>query len=181
MTRVNFVAQYLHGWAGGGGLPTKGVLPGALSIRELRGLVSVTLVSTYPIIESGDLTMPTHRGRHALYAGVGFSNNIGHQYNVWISEYDNKRCGGSKPHLVLLGEIPDVGHEGSILFGELALLLTALRNRAYQPAMFRYPDSDDDLEKEKDIPSEDEGFLFEDERRFPVRLSPSSYRSSPCN
>ncbi|EEA27717.1 hypothetical protein TMatcc_003987 [Talaromyces marneffei ATCC 18224] len=152
MSRVSYAAHYLHRWAGGGGLPRKGVLPGALSTCELRGLVSVT-------------------GRHALYTGLGFNNNVAHQYNVWIFEYDSvdKRFGSNKPHLILLGEIRDVGHEGSILYGELALLLTAMRNRAFQRAVFKYPDSDEDSEKGNEIPS-DKGFRFEDERRFPVLM-----------
>lgn len=74
---------------------------------------------------------------------------------------------------MLLGEIPDIGQDGSILYGELALLLTAMRNRAYQPAVFKYPDSGDESERKEDAPVA-QGFLFEDERRFPVYYSPST-------
>lgn len=48
-----------------------------------------------------------------------------------------------------------------------------MQNRVYQPAVFTYPESDE--EAEKDVPSI-EGFLFEDERRFLVCLSLLLYK-----
>lgn len=93
-----------------------------------------------------------------MYAGVPFANYLGHQYQGHGSEYDNRRYGEEKPHLVLLSEISDIAHEGSILYDELALLLTAMRNRTYQPVVFNHPDSDEEPEEE-DRPL-DQGFLF---------------------
>lgn len=119
--------------------------------------------------------------RHGLFAGVGFANNFGHKYSAHLFEADSEleRFGGDKPHLIMLGEIYDYGHNGSIAFGELALVLTGMRNRAFQRYGFigAYSDSDEDSVEEGPV-LEDNGFLFEDERRFPVC---DSFLSLSCN
>ena len=116
-----------------------------------------------------------HRGDHELY-GFLFDNYVGHTYRAAILEYDNQKYGGNKPHLILLGEVPYIAHEGSILYGELALLITAMRNRAYQPYVSEGQDSDDETGKSDDT-LVDEGLLFEDEKRFPVCRTPSPPQS----
>lgn len=102
-------------------------------------------------------------------------NIFGHRYDAHLFEYDSKleRFGGDKPHLIMLAEIEDFGFNGSISFGELALLITAMRNRAFQ--RYGYVGESPD---EGNVPVDD-GFLFEHEQRFPVsQISIASLSSS---
>lgn len=97
-------------------------------------------------------------------------NNFRHRYDAHLFEYDSKleRFGGDKPHLIMLAEIEDFGFNGSISFGELALLITAMRNRAFQRYGYVGPDSESgESPNEGNVPVDD-GFLFEHEQRFPV-------------
>ncbi|PCG94143.1 Hypothetical protein PENO1_080070 [Penicillium occitanis (nom. inval.)] len=111
---------------------------------------------------------------HGLYGGVSFANHFGHKYHAAnLFEYDSKleRFGGDKPHLIMLAEIEEYCFDGSISYGELALLITAMRNRAFQRYGFVGSDSEsDDESPDKGNVPVNNGFLFEHEQQFPVLL-----------
>jgi hypothetical protein len=70
-----------------------------------------------------------------------FYCHIGQKYSGFVYEYDSEMH-GDKPHTILIDEQSNVGHDGSIMYGELALLLTAMKNRAIQPAVVDESDSE---------------------------------------
>ncbi|KAF3404564.1 hypothetical protein DPV78_002167 [Talaromyces pinophilus] len=75
--------------------------------------------------------------------------------------------GGDKPHLIMLAEIEEYCFDGSISYGELALLITAMRNRAFQRYGFVGSDSEsDDESPDKGNVPVNNGFLFEHEQQF---------------
>lgn len=131
---------------------------------NITSWVSMAIPNLWPSI---CLIQIPFRGGNGLYA-IGtcfdiFDSASGQRYRSEILEYD-REVKGDKPHLILLGTQENTGHDGSIMYGELVLLLAAMWNRAYQAAVVEEgPDIDviAHVEDEKDL-------LFKDERRFPV-------------
>lgn len=100
---------------------------------------------------------------HGLYLFGGFSRA---DYSSYVNEYDNEVY-GPKPHLILLGAQTHTGKDGSIMLGELLLILTAMHNRAYQPSRVIKGEAgilEADVWDENDL-------LFKDECKFPVSYS----------
>lgn len=91
-----------------------------------------------------------------------------------IYEYDSKRPDGSAlyPHLILLGVQSCNGVPGTISHGELTLIVTAMRCRAYQLAEFD-PEAVmvGDVEQSEygnPEPAREDELEFKNEKRFPV-------------
>jgi hypothetical protein len=74
-------------------------------------------------------------------------------------EYERSREGRLRPHVILITAQDCNGRDGSILLGELAQIITAMRNRAIQPRV--------DENGEELLPRQLE---FEEEEKFPVMM-----------
>lgn len=96
------------------------------------------------------------------------------QWENYIYEYSETRPDGSTlhPHLILLGVQSCNGVDNTISLGELTSIVTAMRCRAYQPAVF---DEDAILigDEQQSVngnpsPSSEDELAFKGEKRFPV-------------
>jgi hypothetical protein len=68
--------------------------------------------------------------------GKGFTSNGNRDWTTHdIYEYDIDSWGRQHPHVILLSYQSHIGHEKSIMRGELAPLITAMRNRAHERQM----------------------------------------------
>lgn len=118
------------------------------------------------------------RTPHALNAETrGFLRAgppTGIQWETYIYEYSESKPDGStvNPHLILLSAQSCIGVDNTISLGELTTIVTAMRCRAYQPAVF---DEDavlvGDVEQSEDgnpKPDDERKLAFKDEKRFPV-------------
>lgn len=96
------------------------------------------------------------------------------RWKTRIYEYNQTSNGRpAYPHLILLGVQSCDGYTNTISLGELTLIVTAMRSRAYQPAEF---DEDailvGDAEQSEDgnyLPGHEDKLAFPHQRRFPVR------------
>ncbi|OJJ95122.1 hypothetical protein ASPACDRAFT_64722 [Aspergillus aculeatus ATCC 16872] len=71
------------------------------------------------------------------------------------------------PHITMLGLQPKDGRENAILYGELIALVSAMRNRAFQPKV----DTEEEQEALEEADDEDRKsypYLFTEEDTFPV-------------
>ena len=118
-----------------------------------------------------------------MYAGGKFD---GRRWSADVFEYEEKPNGSPYPHVLMLSCQRNIAHEKSIMRGELALILTAMRNRAFQKVEEDLEDDDSDEEFDDDDGDDDDDFddddqeeeteeeekapkfLFENEKRFPV-------------
>lgn len=96
------------------------------------------------------------------------------QWETYIYEYGAQTPIGTTryPHLILLGAQSCNGKDNSICLGELTTIVTAMRCRAYQPAIF---DENailvGDVEQSVDgnpMPDDERELVFKNEKRFPV-------------
>lgn len=69
------------------------------------------------------------------------------------------------PHIIMLSTQYVSGQDGSILYGELVQLITAMRNRAHQHVM-----NEDVEEWEDPKPRKPPEYYFKYEQRFPVLM-----------
>ncbi|OJI98032.1 hypothetical protein ASPVEDRAFT_147312 [Aspergillus versicolor CBS 583.65] len=99
------------------------------------------------------------------------------QWENYIYEYTETRPDGSilHPHLILLGVQSCNGIDNTISLGELTTIVTAMRCRAYQPAVFNEDailvgDEQQSVNGNPSPGSEDE-LAFKGEKRFPVIMA----------
>ncbi|KAL2862228.1 uncharacterized protein BJX67DRAFT_366843 [Aspergillus lucknowensis] len=116
---------------------------------------------------------------HALNVETPGLNNysfVGPKWQTYLYESNQYQPDGSSihPHLILLGVQSTNAHSGTISLGELTTIVTAMRCRAYQPAVF---DVDavlaGEVEQPEDgnpAPSNEDDLAFKDEKRFPVLM-----------
>ncbi|QKX58321.1 uncharacterized protein TRUGW13939_05443 [Talaromyces rugulosus] len=143
-------ARYLHQWAYGHGI-RQGLPPGTPNLSSLVGISPVGSGSSF----------------HAEGTFIDlFDGHSVQRYTSDVLAYDSE-AQGVKPHLILLGTQENTGCNGSMMYGELVLLIAAMINRAYQAAVVdEVPDKEDvvaHIEREEDL-------LFKDEKSFPVLM-----------
>ncbi|CRG83186.1 hypothetical protein PISL3812_00536 [Talaromyces islandicus] len=115
-----------------------------------------------------------HRVPHEILLDEGFTMTTGNMnWEADIYEYDIDFWGEQHPHVILLSYHSDIGHENSIMHGELAQLVTAARNRAHEPEMVEVSEDElyenDEAEMETLFP-EGSPLVFQYEQRFPVLM-----------
>lgn len=98
-----------------------------------------------------------------LYRGGGYyDNSIGVKYESRLFEHMVEETAAITPHVIMLGvQENTVGQNGQITLGELVLIITAMRTRAFEPS------EEDGWDEEKDWVKRG-NLLFKNERRFPV-------------
>jgi hypothetical protein len=116
---------------------------------------------------------------HGIVSGKGFAMRT--RDSRWggnIYEYDIDFWGMQHPHVIFLSHQSDIGHEKSIMHGELAQLITAMRNRAHEPEMMEVGEDEVfetyEAEQEALFP-EGPPFVFNYEQRFPVCTASIEY------
>jgi hypothetical protein len=85
-----------------------------------------------------------------------------------IYEYDKDHFNTILPHIILLTSQFNQGHNGSMLRGELTVILTAMRNRANQTVNHEEEQQQEEEEPEK--AKKESELMFKNEDRFPVRV-----------
>lgn len=97
------------------------------------------------------------------------------QWETYIYEYKRQKPNGGTrhPHLILLGAQSCNGKDNTISLGELTTIVTAMRCRAYQPAVFDEKailvgDAEQSIDGNF-MPFDKRKLAFTDEKRFPVR------------
>ncbi|KAL2824419.1 hypothetical protein BDW59DRAFT_147628 [Aspergillus cavernicola] len=107
----------------------------------------------------------------------GFSGGYlhGKTWDTDIYEYNMTNAAGQKlflPHTITISIQSSNGHNGSIIHGELASIVTAMRNRARQPTVWTPEDSDEEAESmtggNQELPESE--LRFRTEKRFPVLM-----------
>ncbi|KAL4919837.1 hypothetical protein BDW62DRAFT_199557 [Aspergillus aurantiobrunneus] len=100
-------------------------------------------------------------------------------YNRWdteVYEYDmegKRDLQSSHPHTILVSTQSSNGKDQTIFQGELAAIVTAMRNRSRQPMVWKYEDSDDDdiqLKPKRTDEVVELALRFRNEKRFPVLM-----------
>jgi hypothetical protein len=89
-------------------------------------------------------------------------------------EYAVDLWGKELPHVIMLSQQSQIGENNTIMLGELVQLVTAMRNRAFEPEEKRFDDDHDfeDYEEEQKARFPEDGtlpYVFSSEQRFPVR------------
>ncbi|KAL5338921.1 hypothetical protein BJX70DRAFT_179811 [Aspergillus crustosus] len=115
---------------------------------------------------------------HALHPNaLGFVRYLRHPGTCWLSYLYEYTTPPHTPHLLIVNTISCTGEDYAITHGELAVLVTAMRNRALQPAQFNPDaarDSDAELssgdEDELDIHVREGDLCFRNEHQFPVLM-----------
>ncbi|KAH8704990.1 hypothetical protein BGW36DRAFT_402663 [Talaromyces proteolyticus] len=147
---TEFLFSYLENWVFGG-FPRKNIGKCAWALSDLSGITRVSIP-------------------HGLYLGKGISKTTGFPNKKWnaaVYEYRSEDDATQYPHVILLSRQSDMGHDGSMMHGELMQLITAMRNRAYQPMKGI---NEDDAAEEDIQDAQGPEFLFKDEQRFPVLM-----------
>ncbi|KAF4982864.1 hypothetical protein F66182_17093, partial [Fusarium sp. NRRL 66182] len=103
------VADYLEHWA----------------FRDFPRKLEDSILPHLP--DNFGIRKPSYPG--GLYAGGKFD---GRRWSADVFEYEEKPNGSPYPHVLMLSCQRNIAHEKSIMMGELALILTAMRNRAFQ-------------------------------------------------
>lgn len=91
------------------------------------------------------------------------ANLYEHNMGIWKEEL---------PHVIVLSSQSQIGTDDSIMYGELAQLVTIMRNRAYEPEEVLI---DEDQEFQDEQEEQDarwpvlSKYVFPLEQRFPVR------------
>jgi hypothetical protein len=98
-------------------------------------------------------------------------------------EYAIDVWGKELPHVIMLSKQSCLGYNGTIMHGELAQLVTAMRNRAFEPeekAIDNNQEFKDDQEEQKARFPEgkNSSHVFAFEQRFPVRSLLKSFTES---
>lgn len=152
-------ASYLYGWAYGCGVP-RDLPPGAVALFGIVGIKPVRYIFDFKAVTI-DMSDTDIREGHGLYLGFDiFDSRQGQKYSSEVLEYDSEVY-GIKPHIIVLGAQANFGHNQSMMFGELVLIIAAMRNRAYQPTVVDESDEEANIKDEGDL-------LFKEENRFPV-------------
>ncbi|QKX64284.1 uncharacterized protein TRUGW13939_11457 [Talaromyces rugulosus] len=121
--------------------------------------------------------LPTKRGitpvrfPHGLLLGEGLLRSGEKGWKTNIYEYDIGFWGEQHPHIILCSQQSEVGHENCIMHGELAQLITAMRNRAHEPEMMESGengDFEDEEDENEALFPEGSPLVFQYEQRFPV-------------
>ncbi|KAL4779202.1 hypothetical protein BJX76DRAFT_361998 [Aspergillus varians] len=154
--RANTVADYLTSWALGR-FPRK--LPN--DVADLGRLYHITPITmSHPIIPDTP--------------GFGGGRTLENWWRSEIYEYESRDTDGGEgflPHIILVTTQSCNGHHGSVIQGELAAIVTAMRNRSRQPTVWECEDSDEDMYLKFGCNELSESELcFKNERRFPVLM-----------
>jgi hypothetical protein len=167
---------YLEGYAGGG-FPRTGI---PAPYTRLRNFLDITPIGLVFLSSSPSGMIDCNSSQHPKSFPAWRRTFPRHPFKQWLDyqtvlEYRKKNNIPVHPHLILMTMQSSIGREDSILLGELAPIITAMRNRAFQPLTTEgeeddlfttYTDTPEDLpEALSSLP-----LAFAKETRFPVLL-----------
>ncbi|OKL62289.1 hypothetical protein UA08_02309 [Talaromyces atroroseus] len=145
-----YFSHRIQNWAEGAQIRRQ-IPPGDLNLTEFRGIT------------------PVHKYQ-GLLADSGFYDLWRDGWDTMIYEYDKEHFDAILLHVILLTSQGNKDYNGSMLRGELAVILTAMRNRAIQTV--KHEEEQRQEEEEPEEASKESELIFSSEARFPLFDNP---------